>query len=108
MSESELLKIFFLIQNVYPQFDYDEKKFAILIDLLQNTPFELAQRNLRTHVMSSPYPPTISDLSRRPEHAATGRYVPNAEETRRMLAEQERKWKALKPAEERVKQIAVR
>lgn len=69
MTESEVRKLFLVIQNSYNGFSYDDLKVAVWLDLLQEVPFSLAQKNLRAHIMdySRPFPPAPGELAR-PEH----------------------------------------
>jgi hypothetical protein len=89
VNEPEVRKLFMLIQNVYSGFIYDSVKVVIWQDLLHDVPFELAQRNLRTHIMNTDekFPPHPGVIARRPEQEARGRCIPNAAETRKMLKE---------------------
>jgi len=90
VTETEVRKLFLIIQNTYSNFVWDDVKVKIWADLLRDTPFDMAQRNLREYIMNpdEKFPPHPGVLARRPE--TQGRYVPNAEETRRMLDEMDR------------------
>ena len=107
MNESEVRKLFLIIENTYHGFSYDDMKVAIWLDLLRDVPFELAQRNLRKHIMTEKFPPTVAELSRKPEH--DGPYIPGAEETRLMLEARDKEWSKAVPMpsglKEKVKEL---
>ncbi|WP_171653834.1 replicative helicase loader/inhibitor [Paenibacillus foliorum] len=63
MNESEVRKLFLVIQNTYNGFDYDDDKVAVWHDVLKETPFELAQRNLRAHILSVKFPPVPAEIA---------------------------------------------
>lgn len=105
MKESEVRQLFLVIQNAYNGFVYDDVKVQIWQDLLRDTPFSLAQRNLRAHILNpdEKFPPTPGQLARRLETLAQGRYIPNAEETRLLLAERDRDWSNAVPMPEHLR-----
>lgn len=90
MTEIEVKKLFLIINNTYHGFVFDEHKVKIWSDLLRNVDFQLAQKNLRSHIMTEKFPPTIADIAKKPEPKGP---IPNAEETRLMLEQREREWK---------------
>lgn len=67
MNEPEVRKIFMLIQNTNGSFDYDDDKVLIWVDLLREVPFEMAQRNLRQHLLNSNYIPVPADIAKAEE-----------------------------------------
>lgn len=83
MKESEILKLFSVIQNTYNAFVFDRYKTELWLDLLQHTPFELAQDNLRRYILGSEnrFPPHPGILAEIPELKFEGNYVPNVEDT---------------------------
>lgn len=91
MTESEVRKIFMLIDNAFMGFHYDDFKVEYWRELLEDVPYELARRNLDEYILNpdNRFPPTAGQLARRPAEHAEGRYVPGVEETRRALDEKE-------------------
>lgn len=83
MKESEILKLFSVIQNTYNAFIFDRFKTELWLDLLQYTPFELAQDNLRRYILSpeNRFPPHPGILAEIPELRFEGNYVPNVQDT---------------------------
>lgn len=68
---TEVKKLFLILNNTYNGFSYDDIKAAIWHDLLQDIPFEEAQKSLRKHIKTSQYPPTIAEIIKPikdPEH----------------------------------------
>lgn len=92
MTDSEVRKLFLIINNVYNGFSYDQTKVAIWTDLLQDFPFGEAQQNLRRHIDKSEFPPTIADIKRRPD-PEQAHYDRLREETQKRLAIME-EWRA--------------
>ena len=92
MRESEIRQIFFRISNRYSSFAYDDFKVSDWQDLLQNVPFDRAMGNLRRYSLNpeNTFPPHPGILAEMPAQHKTGRDVPNAIETRRMLDEHDR------------------
>lgn len=87
MKELDIRKLFLILQNTYSSFQQDDDKVAIWTDILWDTPFEQAQVNLRRYILDprNLYPPHPGVLAEKPLQRANGPYVPNVEETRRML-----------------------
>jgi hypothetical protein len=81
-----------VIQNSYSGFGYDNFKVALWLQLLEDVPFDLAQRNLRAFILNpgNRFPPHPGELTQLPAEVARGADVPNAEETRAMLAAYDR------------------
>lgn len=109
-------RIFLIIQNAYSQFETDHIKAKIWADLLWDTPFELAQKNLRRYIMNpeNKYPPHPGELAKRPSSVSQGVDVPNVLETRLSLEREARDREqiaaaALPPGmKERLRQLARR
>jgi hypothetical protein len=87
VNEVSVRKLFLVIQNTYNAFVYDDMKVALWQDLLRDTSFERAQRNLRTYILNADnkFPPHPGILAESPAEGSDGRYIPNALETRKML-----------------------
>ncbi|WP_162463173.1 replicative helicase loader/inhibitor [Paenibacillus psychroresistens] len=62
MNKVEVKQLFLIINNCYPNFQYDDIKTEIWTDMLKGVSFETGQRNLRDHIAASRYSPTISDI----------------------------------------------
>lgn len=62
MTRTELNKLFLVINNAYQNFSIDEVKTAFWLNMLEDFPFETAMNNLRQHIFTERYPPTIADL----------------------------------------------
>jgi hypothetical protein len=92
VKESEILKLFSVIQNTYNAFVFDRLKTELWRDLLQDTSFELAQSNLRRYILNpeNRFPPHPGILAESPVQSCLGNYIPNAQETRLMLEERDR------------------
>lgn len=50
---------------LYPSFHSDRAVIAIWYELLRDTPYDVAMRNLKAHAKRSPYPPTVADICAR-------------------------------------------
>jgi hypothetical protein len=87
IEEWEVLKLFAVIENSYSSFVYDEFKTQLWLDFLKDTPFELAQVNLRRYILNyeNRFPPHPGVLAENPVQSCSGNYVPNAQETKIML-----------------------
>jgi len=101
--------LFLIINQTYSNFHGDsDEKFEIWFNLLKNTPFDLAQHNLRNHIMTEKFAPTVADIVNRAE--SQGPHVPGANETYKMLAQRESQWANAVPmpaaVKERLKLIA--
>jgi hypothetical protein len=64
VNEPEVRQIFMLIQNTNGSFDYDDDKVLIWTDLLREVPFDLAQRNLRRHLLTNKHIPVPAEISK--------------------------------------------
>jgi hypothetical protein len=80
-----------IILNAYNSFIYDDDKVAIWVEILKDVPFELAQANLRKYIRDpeNKFPPHPGALAVTQTQYSSGPYIPNAEETLRMLEERE-------------------
>ena len=91
MKESEIRQLFLKISNRYSSFAYDDFKVNDWLELLSDVSFEQAKENLRQYCLNpdNTFPPHPGALAATTIQKAEGPYVPNAEETRRMLDEME-------------------
>jgi hypothetical protein len=76
-------QLFLIINNTYPNFPIDDVKIAIWYDMLKDFPFEVAQTNLRKHIDTREFVPTIAEL--KSLHLLNGPYIPDAESTMTQL-----------------------
>lgn len=92
MKESEIRTLFLKISNRYTSFAYDDFKVNDWLELLGEVPFERATDNLRRYCLNAVniFPPHPGILAENAVQSCIGNYIPNAEETRRMLEEQDR------------------
>lgn len=92
MKETEIIKLFTIIQNTYNGFSFDSFKVQLWLELLKDTPFELGQANLRRYILDpeNKFPPHPGILAASPTSRAEGPAIPNAAETRKMLDEMDR------------------
>ncbi len=84
-----------LIQNVYSSFTYDDFKVECWRRLLEQTPFELARKNLERYCLNpeNAFPPHPGALAEKPIQSVDGRYIPNVEETRAYLDQLEERYR---------------
>ncbi|MEF3309298.1 hypothetical protein PV433_10315 [Paenibacillus sp. GYB004] len=90
MKESEIRKIFLVIENAYcGLFTYDDYKVELWRKTLEDVPYGLAEENLLRYIRNpdNRFPPHPGVLAEFPEQAAYGPDIPNAAETRAMLDE---------------------
>lgn len=94
MREVEVRQLFLIIFNAYNGFAYDDDKVVIWTDILEDVPFEQAQSNLRRYIRNpeNKFPPHPGALAETQTQNAEGPYIPDAEETRRMLNEQDQQY----------------
>ena len=106
MNATEVRKLFLIIQNCYSGFVHDDTKVAIWASVLRDVPFEVAQENLRRHILNEKYPPTPAEIAKT-EPKTT---IPDAHETRKMLRERDEWARKAVPMPEtfkaRLKQLA--
>jgi hypothetical protein len=58
------LKLLALISSAYPMVELTDEQDRLWTEMLSDVPFERAQRNLREHIRSSRFPPTVADIVR--------------------------------------------
>jgi hypothetical protein len=89
VKESEIREIFLVIENAYGGvFAYDDFKVEVWRQTLEDIPFELAEKNLLIYIRNpdNRFPPHPGALAQLAAEEARGPDIPNAEETRAMLA----------------------
>lgn len=64
MNKSEVAKLFERIVQYYPSFTGDINKIHAWHEILISTSFDLAINNLKRHVTTEKFPPTIAELSK--------------------------------------------
>jgi hypothetical protein len=64
MRKTELIQLLTQIKLGFPNFLWNEEVEAFWFRHLENVPFERAQRNLDSHVITSTYEPKIADVVR--------------------------------------------
>lgn len=89
MNESQVRKLFFVIQNSYDFFDDNDDKVLLWMKILEHTPFEVADRNLFEYIgnpenKKPPHPGVLTKVIQ----GDRDRYVPGVAETRLMLENQ--------------------
>ncbi|MBJ6361110.1 replicative helicase loader/inhibitor [Paenibacillus sp. GCM10012307] len=84
MTRNELNKLFLIINNAYQNFSIDEVKMTFWHNMLEDFPFEIALSNLRQHVYTEKYPPTIADI-RKPLEVELANYLQLKEATQHRL-----------------------
>ncbi|WP_256846871.1 replicative helicase loader/inhibitor [Paenibacillus sp. Pae108] len=89
MKKSEFLQIIAIIRNNYNNFLFDDLKEALWFDLLKDLPDGAGLANVRRHIMTSKYPPTIADIR---QQAEVNHYDQLRIQTAERFAEMER-WK---------------
>lgn len=92
MKESEIRQIFLKISNRYNGFVYDDFKVEDWRELLLGVPFGLALENLRKYSLNpeNTFPPHPGILAGTSILNRQGPDIPNANETRIMMAERDR------------------
>jgi Loader and inhibitor of phage G40P. len=85
MTRNELNKLFLIINNAYQNFAIDEVKMAFWHNMLEDFSFEIALSNLRHHVYSEKYPPTIADIRKPPLDVELTNYLQLKEATQHRL-----------------------
>lgn len=90
MKEYEIRQLFLKIANTYSSFAYDDFKVSIWLELLEGISFTTANKNLNRYILnpSHDFPPHPGILAESEIQRKVGAHIPNAEETRLMLAEQ--------------------
>lgn len=64
MTLPEVSRLFKHIVQFYPMFDGDAEKIKAWHEILGQVPVEQAIANLKRHVLTEKYPPTIAELTR--------------------------------------------
>ncbi|HZG83862.1 replicative helicase loader/inhibitor [Paenibacillus sp.] len=64
MQKAEVARLFEQVTMAYPNFTADKEKVLFWHQYLQDISFDQAAENLRRHIVSSTFPPTIADLRR--------------------------------------------
>ncbi|WP_201319088.1 replicative helicase loader/inhibitor [Paenibacillus sp. EPM92] len=62
MKKSELTQILTILRNNYNNFAFDDFKEALWFDMLKDLPDGAGLANVRQHIMTNKYPPTIADI----------------------------------------------
>lgn len=105
MTRAEVVELFKAITLSYPAFRLPDElaKDQVLhwYEHLKDVPFEAAMENLREHIRTERFPPTISDIRR--GYSEEKSTVPGAEETRQWLREVDRMRERAVPMPEHVR-----
>ncbi len=64
MKKTELIQLMKLISKYYQNFEVDKEKIEAWFVLMQDVPFERAQKNLWEHCRRSSFVPTPADIIR--------------------------------------------
>lgn len=81
MTKTELNKLFLIINNAYQNFSIDEVKTTFWHKMLEDYSFEHAMNNLRQHVYTEKFPPTIADIRKPPLEVEPANYLQLKEAT---------------------------
>lgn len=112
MKLQEVWDLFERIVMYYPRFAPDDVKAEAWHRVLVDVSLDTAIANLERYARTERYAPTVADLRAGCGSSYDGPYIPNAEETRRMLAEMEEAAKRSVPPppylREKVKSLAQR
>ncbi|MCP3740423.1 hypothetical protein [Rossellomorea sp. BNER] len=79
MIKRETYKLLEMIAEYYQQFKINQKKIDTWHIVLQTYTFEEIEENLITYVARSPYPPMLSELTRKAENIS--RVIPDSQDT---------------------------
>lgn len=92
MKESQIRQLFLIIINTYSNFVYDDYKVELWREILDDVPYEMAQKNLWAYIRDpeNKFPPHPGALAETRVQRSEGPYIPNAAETRQMLDERDR------------------
>lgn len=101
MNKIDVVEILKTINMYYPSLKTGdlEKTADAWLKILKTEDKNLILKNLEEHVKTDHYPPTIADLLKVPKER--GRYIPNVEETKKMLKEMENRTPATKEEKEK-------
>ncbi|WEK53287.1 MAG: replicative helicase loader/inhibitor [Candidatus Cohnella colombiensis] len=64
MKDTEAIKIMALITTAYPNRPWTDEQTELWIEMLAPVPFERAKANIRNHIMTNQFPPTIAEVAR--------------------------------------------
>lgn len=92
MNKAEIWNLFDEIVQYYPTFTGDDEKVAAWHKVLVNMPFVLATENLKQHVMTEKWLPTIAEIRYGYEEPLS-KIVPSVEETHESFKQLE-EWRA--------------
>jgi hypothetical protein len=109
MNKKQVLTILKTVGEFYNQKPLTEhetlNKVNLWHEILKEYEFDIVYENLKSHIKTSKYPPVIADLITQTEERE--RFIPTAEDTKRLLDEYEQKQKEVaadpKTQEERAK-----
>jgi len=91
VTQAEVVKLFKAITMSYPAFrvpdDMAKEQVMHWYQHLKDIPFDVAMQNLREHIHTERFPPTIADIRRGYSEESN---VPGVEETKEWLAELDR------------------
>ncbi|MEI2395623.1 replicative helicase loader/inhibitor [Paenibacillus phytohabitans] len=62
MNKLEVAKLYKVIKKRYSNFDASLQAVEEDLDMLKDIPYEVAQSNFRQHIMTSDFPPKISQI----------------------------------------------
>jgi hypothetical protein len=62
MNKQETAKLLAVIKTAFPNFEITELVARLWVEFMEDVPFERAQMNLKYHIKSNKFPPTISDI----------------------------------------------
>ncbi|OXM84589.1 replicative helicase loader/inhibitor [Paenibacillus rigui] len=96
MNRADVLKLFLIMNNAYPNFTVDDTKVLAWMEFLGDTPFEQAKDNLISHIRTSRYLPTVADLTKplEPEPEQLALYHAGLRESAQQFLEQLDEWQA--------------
>ncbi|MCK0471420.1 replicative helicase loader/inhibitor [Halalkalibacter sp. APA_J-10(15)] len=66
MNSEQAAEILLTIKDVYPRFELNERKTAILVPVLKKMDFEGVMAKLKEHIGKHPFPPTIAEIAHYP------------------------------------------
>lgn len=72
MEKKETAKLLAVIKTAFPNFEITEPVARLWVEFMEGVPFERAQKNLKTHINTSKFPPTIADIVRVEESTTHG------------------------------------
>ena len=89
MDRSQVIDILETIEAYFPHLKVENPKLRLeaFEAALKSHDAEIVKGNLMDYIQENTYPPTISDLIRKPK----GRAIPNFEETKAMLEAREKR-----------------